>query len=91
MRRIAISIIAAVAWAATATFAARAEMEQGKTLAPLTDDLSRMESGLDSLCFAVLVARLEDALGANPFTSAECERFPNAIGELIAFCDGAVV
>ncbi len=40
--------------------------EQDKTLAPLADDLSLMESGLDSLCFAILVARLEDALGADP-------------------------
>ena len=35
---------------------------QKKTLAPLTDDLSLHDSGLDSLCFAILVARLEDIL-----------------------------
>jgi multidrug efflux pump subunit AcrA (membrane-fusion protein) len=91
MRRIAISIIAAVAWAATATLPTRAEAEQGKALAPLTDDLSLMEPGLGSLCFAGLAARLEDALGADPFTSAEFERFPNTISELTAFTDGAVV
>jgi acyl carrier protein len=34
--------------------------EQAKTLAPLSDDLVLLDSGLDSLCFAVLVARLED-------------------------------
>ncbi len=65
--------------------------QQGKTLAPLTDDLPLMESGLDSLCFAILVARLEDALGADPFTSAASQRFPNTIGELIAFYDDALV
>ena len=32
---------------------------QQKTLAPLMDDLSLIDSGLDSLCFAILVARLE--------------------------------
>ncbi|MGO4871529.1 MAG: acyl carrier protein [Roseiarcus sp.] len=65
--------------------------EQGKTLAPLTDHLPLMESGLDSLCFAILVARLEDALGVDPFTSAEGARFPVTIGDLIAFYDQALV
>ena len=40
---------------------------------------------MDSLCFAILVARLEDATGADPFTAADGARFPNTIGELIAF------
>jgi hypothetical protein len=91
MRRMAISIIAAVAWAAAATFPASAETAQGKTLAPLTDDLSLMEFGPDSLCFTILVARFEDARGADPITSAEFERFPNAISKLIVFPDGALV
>ena len=34
--------------------------EQGKALAPLSDDLVLLDSGLDSLCFAILVARLEE-------------------------------
>ena len=59
--------------------------EQKKTLAPLADDLPLLESGLDSLCFAILVARLEDATGADPFTAADGARFPNTLGELIAF------
>jgi len=37
--------------------------EQNKTLAPLTDDLALLESGMDSLCFAILVTRLEDVDG----------------------------
>ena len=65
--------------------------EQGKALAPLTDDLTLMESGLDSLCFAILVARLEDALGADPFTTSDSMRFPNTVGELVAFYDEARV
>jgi acyl carrier protein len=59
--------------------------EQKKTLAPLTDDLSLLDSGLDSLCFAILVARLEDLTGVDPFTSADDAKFPNTVGELIAF------
>lgn len=65
--------------------------EQGKTLAPLADDLPLMETGLDSLCFAILVARLEDALGADPFTTAGDGRLPNTVGELIAFYEAALV
>lgn len=59
--------------------------EQKKTLAPLTDDLSLLDSGLDSLCFAILVSRLEDETGVDPFTTAGDAKFPNTIGELIAF------
>jgi acyl carrier protein len=65
--------------------------EQGKALAPLNDALPLMESGLDSLCFAILVARLEDALGVDPFTTSESMSFPSTIGELIAFYDEARV
>ncbi len=43
--------------------------EQQKTLASLSDDTVLLESGLDSLCFAIIVARLEDQLGVDPFTA----------------------
>jgi acyl carrier protein len=57
---------------------------QRKTLAPLTDDLALNDSGLDSLCFAILVARLEDTTGCDPFASTDGARFPRTIGEFIA-------
>src|SRR5579884_228935 len=44
--------------------------EQGKTLAPLTDATMLLDSGLDSLCFAIIVARLEDQLSLDPFQTA---------------------
>jgi hypothetical protein len=59
--------------------------EQDKRLPPLTDDLALLESGLDSLCFAILVSRLEDATGSDPFASAKASAFPRTVGELIAF------
>jgi acyl carrier protein len=65
--------------------------EQGKSLAPLADDLPLMETGLDSLCFAILVARLEDALDADPFTTSQSTRFPATVGELVAFYEDALV
>ena len=59
--------------------------EQEKALPPLADDLPLLESGLDSLCFAILVSRLEDATGRDPFAAAKASEFPRTIGELIAF------
>jgi acyl carrier protein len=57
--------------------------EQHKTLAPLTDDLVLLDSGLDSLCFAILVARLEDLLGVDPFTASDDVTFPVTLGDLV--------
>jgi acyl carrier protein len=61
----------------------RVAREHGKTLAPLRDDLVLLDSGLDSLGFAVLVARLEDTLGIDPFTSAEDAVFPVTLGDFV--------
>jgi acyl carrier protein len=59
--------------------------EQDKRLAPLVDDLELVDSGLDSLCMAVIVARLEDVLGVDPFSTAEDIGFPVTLGDLIKF------
>ena len=64
--------------------------EQNVRLAPLSDDLNLLDSGLDSLCFAILVARLEDSLGVDPFTSTDDVTFPVTLGELVqAYEDAA--
>ena len=63
--------------------------EQQKTLAPLSDDLPLLESGLDSLCVAVIVARLDDAFGFDPFDTEDDIRFPVTIGDFIAFYETA--
>jgi acyl carrier protein len=63
--------------------------EQRKKLAPLTDDLNLLESGLDSLCFAILVARLEDELGCDPFTASDDIHYPVTLGEFIRFYENA--
>jgi acyl carrier protein len=57
--------------------------EQKRKLVPLTDSLPLLESGLDSLSFAIIVARLEDALGVDPFSSAEPVEFPVTLGDFI--------
>ena len=58
---------------------------QGRKLQPLTDDLVLVNSGLDSLCFAILVARLEDILGRDPFTESEDTSFPVTLREFVDF------
>ncbi len=55
--------------------------EQNKRLAPLTDGLDLLNSGLDSLSFAIIVTRLEDSLGFEPFT--ESEEFPITFGDFV--------
>ena len=72
----------------TAVFAQVAK-EQDKKLAPLSDDLGLLESGLDSLCFAIIVARLEDSLGVDPFSAAEDIDFPVTVGDLIKLYENA--
>jgi hypothetical protein len=57
--------------------------EQNKRLAPLTDGLELLHSGLDSFCFAILVSRLEDSLGIDPFTVSEDAPFPVTFGDCV--------
>ena len=63
--------------------------EQGKTLCPLTDGTELMETGLDSLCFAILVARLEDAFGSDPFSASDDIEFPVTLGDLFEIYENA--
>jgi acyl carrier protein len=63
--------------------------EQGKLVAPLSDDLVLLESGLDSLCFAILVARLEDKLGVDPFTASDDVYFPVTFADFVKFYEDA--
>ena len=57
--------------------------EQNKELPPLSDDLVLLDSELDSLCFAVIVARLEDELGIDPFSLSEDMEFPVTLGDFV--------
>ena len=63
--------------------------EQDKRLAPLNDKLPLLDSGLDSLCFAIIVSRLESSLGLDPFSENEDARFPVNLGEFISFYENA--
>ena len=63
--------------------------EQDKRLGPLSDDLPLLDSGLDSLCFAIIVSRLEPVLGVDPFSANEDAPFPVNLGEFIRFYEDA--
>jgi acyl carrier protein len=56
---------------------------EGKTLRPLTDDLVLLEAGLDSLMIAILIARLEDTLGLDPFSDSDDIYYPLTLGDFI--------
>ena len=60
-----------------------------KSLPPLTDDLVLLDSGLDSLAIAILVARLEEELGFDPFTESDDVAYPVTLGDFIRFYEHA--
>jgi hypothetical protein len=50
----------------------------------LTDDTVLLETDLDSLAFAVLVTRLEEELGYDPFSIMDEPVYPTTLGEFVA-------
>jgi acyl carrier protein len=63
--------------------------QQQKTLPPLSNDLRIMESGLDSLCLAILISRLDDELNVDPFDS-DANGIPVTYGDLVRIYEQAV-
>ncbi len=59
-----------------------AEAEQ-KAVPELKDDLVLLKSGMDSLMLAILVARLEEKLGLDPFTDSADVFYPVTLGDFI--------
>jgi hypothetical protein len=57
--------------------------DQKQRLPALSDELVLLESGLDSLFFAVIVARLEDELGFDPFSTSEEVEFPVTFSDFV--------
>ncbi len=60
-------------------------VEQKRKLAPLSDELKLLQSGLDSLSFALIVARLEDSLNVDPFATVDA--FPVTFGDFVKLYD----
>ncbi len=63
--------------------------DQERALRPLSDDLLLLDSGLDSLCFAIIVARLEDELGVDPFSELDDAHFPVSFREFVQLYESA--
>jgi acyl carrier protein len=65
--------------------------ENGQQLPPLTDELVLLDSGLDSLSIAIIVARLEEALGVDPFSDSQSDEmaYPVTLGDFIRFYERA--
>jgi acyl carrier protein len=61
---------------------------QHKHLVPLTDSVPLLESGLDSLCIAILVAQLEDETGLDPFSTGDAS-IPVTLGDFIRLYENA--
>ncbi|MBY5663145.1 acyl carrier protein [Rhizobium leguminosarum] len=51
----------------------------------LQDDTILLETGVDSMAFAVFVARLDEELGFDPFTIATEAVYPRTFGEFVSF------
>lgn len=56
---------------------------RGTEIKVLTDDTVLLESGLDSLGFAILVARLEEELGYDPFVMMDVPVYPRTLSEFV--------
>lgn len=65
--------------------------QQRKTLKPVTDDLALIDSGLDSLCLAILVANLDDELGVDPFGAGDGVEVPKTVGEFVRLYEVAAM
>ena len=63
--------------------------QQHKKLRPLTDDLPLLDSGLDSLCLAIIVANLEKDLGIDPFSASDDVEIPATFGQFVALYENA--
>ena len=61
----------------------RVAAEQKRRLAKLSDNLRLLDSGLDSLSFALIVARLESEIGFDPFEDDESVTFPVTFGDFV--------
>ena len=59
--------------------------EKGTEAPALQPDTVLLESGLDSLGFAIFVSALDEELGFDPFTLSEDAFYPQTFAEFVAF------
>jgi acyl carrier protein len=64
--------------------------EQGVTITQLPDSVNLTESGLDSLGLAIVVVRLEDKLGVDPFRASQDVSFPVTVADFVKAYEDAL-
>jgi acyl carrier protein len=63
--------------------------QHSKKLVPLTDDVELINTGLDSLCLAVLVVRLQDQFGIDPLSTSADNSLPVTLGDFVRMYENA--
>lgn len=61
-----------------------AELSDCRLIDPIEPDTLLLQSGLDSLGYAMLVAQLEEELGIDPFTELAIKVYPATFAEFVA-------
>lgn len=61
------------------------QTQLGTEAPELKDSDVLLDSGLDSLGFAIFVSQLEEELGYDPFTISDDAYYPQTYGEFVAF------
>lgn len=62
-------------------------MQHPSSFAPsLSDDTVLLETGLDSLGFAILITKLSEELTYDPFSISDESYYPKTYKELLDFC-----
>jgi acyl carrier protein len=59
------------------------DMRGNTLISDLNADTVLLDSGLDSLGFAILVAKLEEEFGYDPFLSMTTPVYPKTLGEFV--------
>ena len=58
---------------------------KGRPSPEISNETVLLDTGLDSLGHAILITRLEEALGYDPFTISSEAYYPRTFGELVEF------
>lgn len=62
-------------------------LEKGSAAPELLPETVLLETGLDSLGFAIFVSSLEEALGYDPFTLSQDAYYPQTFADFVQFYD----
>ncbi|MFC4700525.1 phosphopantetheine-binding protein [Glaciecola siphonariae] len=68
-----------------------AVMADCQLVEPIEHDTVLLQSGLDSLGFAMLVAQLEEELDIDPFSDMQDAVYPQTFGEFLVIYQQAIV